>query len=295
MHILSANVLRATMLAFVSLLTALTIWAYVNASMLYPEHRGRHRFLFLAFGVIVFIMTLWAWRRLETTFALPPRFTTREQLQPHPEWRAYLERVYKGPIPNTAFPLDLGEFHVFHKAELRAAGIRAPDPLAIACPPKHGSASTNMSFSHDNPNWLWISHPVTPVPPHTRVEVVHSNDTNSTRPFHDTRTGYWMYHARGSGVFYDVGRTRVFTTHESAERLAGERITDERFYQRLRDAGLDSIQFTRHDDMKCGNTALEIVDLGGAESQTCLPGLRSGWGGADVCVCDEAQRFATCS
>lgn len=295
MHILSARVLRVAVVAAAVLALALSYWAYLNAVFLMPVRTTSYRVRLAVVVAVVLTVSAWAWHRLDTTLTLP-RFDTRASLQLRPEWEAYLEAVYGGPLPDSAFPIDLGDFDLFFKDKLTAAGVAHPDPSAVACPPHFGSVSTNMSFTHDSPNWLWVSQPVVPVQSHTRVEVVHSNDTTSADPeFYEGGRGYWMYRARGSGNYYDVGRTRIFATHAQAEAHTGHAITDAEFYTSLRTEGVDSIQFTHHDDMKCGNTALEIVDVGANEGQTCLDGMRTGWGGASPCSCDEGQQFLNCA
>ena len=78
------------------------------------------------------------------------------------------------------------------------------------------------------------------------------------------------------------------------ERGSGFHINDPQFYKYFRAQGLQSIQFTAHDDMKCGNTALKIVDLHGNECSTCLPRVTTGWNGTMPCVCDDNVRFLNC-
>lgn len=169
--------------------------------------------------------------------------------------------------------------------------------ISNACPLRHGDVYSNMSLTHDDPDWLWISQPVKPILPYSDVEVVHSNDRNNpNEKFTLGGRGYWMYAAKGSSNVVNVGRTRVFQTHADAERFTGYTIDDPSFYKELIGAKLDSIQFVKHNDMKCGNAALEIIHLHGNENATCLESVRSGWPGSTRgCVCDESKRFLNCS
>ena len=47
--------------------------------------------------------------------------------------------------------------------------------------------------------------------------------------------------------------------------------------------------------MRCGNTALEIVDLYGRENNTCTREMRKGWNARSECLCDIHTRFANCT
>lgn len=240
--------------------------------------------------VVVLAVARWMWRRLHTQWDLLC-FATREDLERYPKWNAYLRSVY-GTVPEEAFPLDLRTFDLFYKSRLDACGIPHPDPPAIACSTCYGETLTNMSLTHDSDDWLWVMQPVRPVPSHRRTEVAHSNDFVGCQ-INDR--GYWMYRSKGSGNVYDVGKTRTFATHRDAERVSGFHKDDARSYEFFRAHGLQSIQFTAHDDMKCGNTALEIVDLHGTECSTCLPRVAAGWNCTMPCVCDDKARFLNCA
>ena len=111
----------------------------------------------------------------------------------------------------------------------------------------------------------------------SRVEVAHFLHRGRPRsPTSDNQTGArWLYHAPGSGVWFDVGRTLAVPTHTTAIRrvLGEEPIGVDKWhlgavyrqYTRTFDAarrlGLDSIQFTSWEGDSDGQRKFELVDL----------------------------------
>jgi hypothetical protein len=285
---LTANMFRALLILTTLLFMIVVTYSSVNSYNLYQK-KPWCKILLL---VLITLLAIYAWRKCFTTKWDLPSFPTRDELDKNPKWAGYLKSVY-GYIPDNAFPLDLHKFDLFYKSKLVANGIDFPDPSPMACPNREGDIFTNMSLTHDSYDWLWRKQTVRPVVSHESVEVVHSNDVMSCR--FPNNSGYWMYRSKGSGNVYNVGRTQTFKTHEDAQNFFGLSIRDPAFYEKAGSIGLKSIQFTHHDDMKCGNTALEIVDIKGKECITCLDSVKSGWNGQYPCECDSTSRFLNCT
>ena len=76
----------------------------------------------------------------------------------------------------------------------------------------------------------------------TWVEVMHERD-----PFGDEHDGLWFLYAKGSGVWYNIGKTIVFDEHADAYRyfrVGG----NEAMCRAAAAAGYDTVQFTEHRD-----------------------------------------------
>lgn len=211
-----------------------------------------------------------------------PRFETNASMSN--EWRQSFELVY-GPLPPEAFPLDTGHRQMWSVAP----PIRVPTSNDCACfrggtPAKHG-----RWFFFDPQAALWVfDGDRSPSPSHARVEITHCRAEDAVE-----RGGLWGYRTVGSGVFADIGSTIAFAHHEDAWRhfavsRAGGDTDWHVVYERARASGFDSLQFTGHWDMRCGNDAVEIVFLGvkGVEAP-CSSGLRlyAGWNGSRPCRC----------
>ena len=132
----------------------------------------------------------------------------------------------------------------------------------------------------------------------------------------------WYYLARGSGVFVNVGRTRVFRGHQDAVRFffghdcAHGEFSCTEVWQTLPGAalagGYDSLQFSHHCDLDCDDPAQDLWPgrgdgngcgyevmvvqqtpqgaLGSGGGSACPPGveLRSGVNASHGCECAEA-------
>ena len=119
--------------------------------------------------------------------------------------------------------------------------------------------------------------------------------------------GVWYWHAPGSGIWLQTGRTFVDTQAGRGERfyfwdLHGERA------KALARHGYETVQFpvtayNAHFPMR--NNRFEIADLRDAalaspslQGTTCASApngrLRQGWGAARACQCDHTQSVLTC-
>jgi hypothetical protein len=121
---------------------------------------------------------------------------------------------------------------------------------AVQLPPSSGKcAPPDCSFNlytennmYAPPKTQWIWHP----PPYTAysgwAEVTHQKD-----PFGDEHFGAWFLYAKGSGVWYNIGKTINFGEH--AEAFAHFNVRgNEEMCQAAAAAGYDTIQFTAHRD-----------------------------------------------
>jgi hypothetical protein len=232
-----------------------------------------------------------------------PVFNSLRELEQSDEWRNYFLKVYKELPPEEDFPIDIGDFWVLY---------HQPSSIweYLKCPTKKGEIYKDMSISHDPPNTSWIYHP----PPFKAleglIEVTHCSDSGAIV---QEETGMWMYHAPGSGIYFDLGRTISFPDHSSGVEyflhkkcdswslLHGNTECVNDFDAMVNEAKkeYDSIQFLNHGDMKCGNMAIEIIGLYHSGSFPCgnqsgTGIFRSGWKGSRDCVCDTKKLCLNC-
>ena len=134
------------------------------------------------------------------------------------------------------------------------------------------------------------------LPSHTKAEVTH-------RVGDLTNSGMWFYWARGSGVYFDLGRTRVFRDHEAMATTCNLTSWEDDVAltscgrERL---GLDSIQFTHHNEQIFKYEILSTQIYRGTQTNGCPDkqhaGLFSkGWDGVLPCVCDPTQAALNCN
>ena len=167
-----------------------------------------------------------------------------------------------------------------------------------------------MSGSDDMEKTIWIYHkrPYKPLPNNTYIEVTHVSG-GYTGQKHIEAVGSWMYYAKGSGVYFNTGNTISFKYHsDSVKYFLNISISCPIFeecvkyfpkvFETAKQKGYDSIQYLNHDDMRCGNTAIEIVDLHGIGSYTCgnktKLNIKSGWNGTKLCKCDNTKQSMNC-
>ena len=121
--------------------------------------------------------------------------------------------------------------------------------------------------------------------------------------------GSWMYFAKGSGIYFNTGNTISFKDHsESVKYFLDINIScplrEECTYYfrdlftKAKNEGYDSIQYLEHYDMRCGNTAIEIVDLHGVGARPCGNkielNIKSGWLGKNDGICDNHKQSMNC-
>ena len=153
-------------------------------------------------------------------------------------------------------------------------------------------------------------------PNDAKVEGVHTGWSERSG-----RCGYWLYLARGSGIYLALGQTMVFaeqsdaldfftgcetagncSTYEKKQPkiIDGRHVLDRPFrreiYLRARARGLDTLQFTHRSE---GMYRFEIVDLrvpDGKVTDSCgyRPALSAGWKGTRPCACDPRKEVLNC-
>lgn len=231
-----------------------------------------------------------------------PVFQNLEELEASP-WKEYFLFVYGELPPEDDFPIRIGDFSVLYKE----APLETPRQVRYigTCPTKEGELYTNMSLTNDPPGTTWVYHLPPYKPLEGLVEVTHCADSFVTT--FETR-GMWMYHAPGSGVYFDLGRTIAFRHHADAiAHFLNKKCTDYNWLHGFIECNsdftnliiaaqkdYDSIQFLEHADMRCGNTAVEIMALNyignypcGNESGKGI--FRAGWKGSRDNDCDTTK------
>ena len=254
-----------------------------------------------------------------------PLFNNSSQLAAHSAWAAYVARVY-GSLPThaAAYPLCTGDLWLIYTRELDASGspLNVPEQAISRCPRDDGSVEGQRYEKHsklyETPSVSWIWHPspngFDALASDTWVEVLHKGGIP------DEHAGAWFLTARGSGIWFNTGRTMAFDDHEDGWRHFGvdhlpRDDRNEAMSANASGAGLDSLQFVRHTCKMmysdCLNTSLpnltffnlEVVStrLQGihacASANGSSPLLRTGWPGAKAgggeaaagapCTCDN--------
>lgn len=169
----------------------------------------------------------------------------------------------------------------------------------------------NNAYSSKDLTWLWhrqgeISgiNPYAGFASNTIVEVSHQKD-----PFGDEKHGMWFVFAKGSGVWFDVGNTKVFNEHQDAFDFFKSGQDNEKMCEIAAAQGYDSVQFIKHVDgvnypcaSKIGvpymNMEIVAVKLVGTypcgQAQGTAPALRAGWQGDRPCKCDPTNPNTNC-
>tara|TARA_B110001452_G_scaffold209151_1_gene179441 strand:- start:294 stop:1148 length:855 start_codon:yes stop_codon:yes gene_type:complete len=254
-------------------------------------------------------------------------------------WFAYLNRVYGAETLQFPFALSHVEFFYTSGASRLPRHFYNPEDSRHAQQVEMTPAQGDVfRLAEGPPNTLFVYlHPTlgpyvhvagkgrrTPpfayshgFPSYSKVEVVHTGRTERS-----ARCGYWMYLARGSGMYLDLGRTMVFpeqwdallhyTDCETAGNCSayveprttivdGQPWTHRPFrpeiYSRALAQGVDTLQFTHRSE---GVYRFEIVDLrlpGGLVTDACgfRPALSSGWQGTAPCACDARKSVLNCA
>lgn len=258
-----------------------------------------------------------------------PTFNSEAELSASP-WAAYFKGLYgelptalkytatanEGGLVQASYPLRLLDFWAFYMDKMSAAGIVPPASVGT-CPtgtdaPEGQRYDENNAYSSKDLTWLW--HPLNePVPykgfaANSVVEVSHQKD-----PFGDEHNGMWFVYAKGSGVYLNLGKTKVFDDHEDAfQFFCGKQWCDDDNEELCRVAasqGYDTIQFIMHGDSvnyPCADETglkwlnMEIVAVGMVGTYACgqktgtSPLLRAGWNGDKVCKCDQTNPNTNC-
>ena len=175
-----------------------------------------------------------------------PKFASAQELSASPAWAGYFTDLY-GTLPTT-FPLNTADWWMLYDSLLTKHAIKLPQSAGQCAPP---NCQLNL-FGENNmysPPSKWIWHP----PPlggggypmfaaNQWVEVMHEAD-----PFGDEHYGAWFLYAKGSGVWYNIGKTLSFPEHLDAYIYFNVR-DNEAMCRAAAAAGYDTLQFTQHRD-----------------------------------------------
>lgn len=233
-------------------------------------------------------------------------FTDSIDLSKSP-WGVYLASVY-GEIPDNAFPFCTSELTYLDHLAAEKSGILddlvqlvkfTGDPHAFGPDYfKHMNLSTPYLIDLNRYNdGLWIRRAKSP---YNDVELGLAHDNQWIEVRHqaggDTgeHIGMWLSYARGSGIWFNTGRTRVFSDHASAsQELCGAMVPDDAIVACAKKAGnLDSIQFNYN--WAIGEANFELIAVNYIGQYTCgtkeggvLADFRSGWQASKPCICDN--------
>ena len=240
-----------------------------------------------------------------------PRFSSITELQASP-WASYFNEAY-GTLP-TKYPVCTYDLHVLDKPAFDAAGLNASRPIVDSKAVKEGDLFMQGALGFSgygiyhakwtaaaNDTWIEVAHAVLP------TEWI----------------GAWQWRLRGTGMFVNVGKTKVFPTPADPAKVHLEAITwlmdgcsvkvegywpleeSEIFGLCAREKGLDSIQFEPQDGQapigtfgQTGLTELVLTRLSG--NKTCgVPDasatpLRTGWMASSECDCANQPIPPTC-
>ena len=235
------------------------------------------------------------------------------------KWGNYFINLY-GKIPDKGYPIDISKFWLLYTELLKKTNINIDDICIVKgkygmcqaiCPKKNGDIFSNMSGVGDDMEktiWLYHKPPYKPIPSNTTVEVSHVSGGYKTQKIIES-VGSWYYYAPGSGMYLNIGKTISFKDHnesvkyflnvDSACEIIEECVTYfPELFKKAKKLGYDSIQYLNHTDMRCGNTAIEIVDLNGVGAYPCgnkkKINIRSGWNGSKKCICDNKKQSLNC-
>ena len=216
-----------------------------------------------------------------------------------------------GELPNT-YPLNLQDFWCFYVDKMSAAAVTAI-PSVGQCPTSAGAPDgqrydENNAYSSKDLTWAWhpLSSPVfNGFGSDVVVEVSHRKD-----PFGDEHHGMWFVYAKGSGVFLDLGKTKIFQDHDEANSFFDcKGCGNEDMCQAAAAHGYDTIQFIAHKDSTnypCAksigaswmNIEIVAVKLAGTypcgQAQGTAAALRAGWDGDKPCKCDPNNPNTNC-
>ena len=251
-----------------------------------------------------------------------PIFNTREELNNNASWKSYFEDIYYD-IPAVTgisdglsnYPLDTSDFFLLYKEPLDDAGIYiGSEFISNSCKEievKNNIVSTimnNWSTRDKEEYWLNKLRPFNCLPDNTFTEIVHTQGD-------PMGGGTWMYNVKGSGIWFDVGKSICYRDHQDAvtEQL-GKKCDDGgcdkhlvELMSTLAGKGYKSVQFTEHGDQHCGLRAMEIVHTTGrgfyacgfnpddSDFGTCVAAtFKAGWEHNYGCSCDSSRTVLNC-
>mmetsp|Transcript_114159 Transcript_114159/g.179721 ORF Transcript_114159/g.179721 Transcript_114159/m.179721 type:complete len:351 (-) Transcript_114159:126-1178(-) len=236
-----------------------------------------------------------------------PRFHSLSELQTSP-WSSYFVDVYGG-LPNK-FPVCIYDFWGLDKDAYVKANITGHKLVSVT-EVQEGDLFELSSSS------LFIYHGTyKPLPDNTWVEIAHT-------AFPTELSGFWVWRQRGSGIWYNIGKTKVFPTPADPSQTHKEAIAfltqncsktpswqwpqqeSDIFGFCAREKGYDSIQFEPQAGQKklgtfglTGQIEMVLVNVDGkyncgVEDASHTP-LRAGWMASETCSCENYEFSDTC-
>lgn len=234
-----------------------------------------------------------------------PRFENSKELLASP-WASYLKDVY-GELPNH-FPVCIYDLWYIDAAAYRKANITGHTILQDPAAAKEGDLFRGKGGSGADASSFHIYHGAwEPLPNNTWVEVTHT-------AFPTELHGFWVWRTRGSGIWYNIGRTMVFPTPSDPSKIHAVAIAfltkgcsikpsirwpqmeSDIFGLCAREKGIDSIQFEPQTGEKplgtfglAGMTEMVLVNIDGKHNcgvqDASKTPLREGWMAARQCDC----------
>ena len=241
-----------------------------------------------------------------------PLFNSKKDFD-NSNWKRYYDIVY-GPdtLKESDFPLNTANLWVLYTDVLKnTLNINInPSDYKNICPTEENELYSNMSGAHDIDNtvWLYKNPPYNSLTLNKFVEVTHCTDPEVES---NENVGAWFYYAPGSGIYFNLGNTISFDDHQQAvKKFLDIDCSDTEcvdyfpdLFNKAKSDGYDSIQFLKHSDMRCGNTAIEIVDVKAIGKYTCVTDkiddnwnlrYRTGYNGINKCNCDNTKICMNC-
>lgn len=222
---------------------------------------------------------------------------------------SYFRLLYGSDVP-TLNVNDFLKLDILYTELLEKVGINIDFLNDFSCPESDNIPMIHMSSflntgGFDFPNSIWLYHkpPYKPAESDTWIEVTHCSSHVSIL---DEQKGAWFYLAKGSNIFINIGRTIVFKDHpDAAEHFLNKQCRDFRnqcfllFSDLVDEAskqGYDSIQFLGHDDMRCGNSSVEIVMVNSMGVGIIPPNIeyRTGYNASKNCIPEKLQNCLHC-
>jgi len=235
-----------------------------------------------------------------------PRFNSSKELESS-AWATYFKLVY-GELPSK-YPLCIYDFWFLDTKAYTQANITGP-AVKTGSDLKEGDlylSGANLGIYHGK----WA-----PLPDNAWVEIAHVAFPTEVK-------GYWVWRTRGTGVWYNIGKTKVFPqpadpmqTHRAAIEFLKANCSvaisplwplqeQEIFGLCAREKGYNSIQFEPQEGQVplgsfgfTGLTEIVLVDIDGkyncgVPDQTKTP-LREGWAASRQCECTNFETDDSC-
>jgi hypothetical protein len=263
--------------------------------------------IFFILLIIIYLFVKYPIRKINL-----PIFNSKKEFD-NSNWKKYYDIIYgENTIKDSDFPINTGNLWVLYKDILKnTLNIDInPNDYKYICPDEENQLYSNMSGAHDIDNtiWLYKNPPYNPLPSNKFVEVTHCTDPEVES---NENVGAWFYYAPGSGIYFNLGNTIYFDDHsQSVKHFLNQDCLDSEcvdyfpdLFNKAKSLGYDSIQYLKHSDMRCGNTAIEIVDVKAIGKYTCVIEniddnwnlrYRSGYNGVNKCNCDNKKICMNC-